>query len=330
MVKKISCITGYVVSGLAASVVAAEPLPRTFRDFVEHDNRHIGTGVIKQVDDSELVLMVCKPDGWEAGQQRTGMVWVHGGGWVGGHPDQWGAHMRYCAARGAVAFGVQYRLMKPPCEKAADDEGAAAKFDEFMAGPAIADCIEDCADAVRYIRANADALGVDPEKLVSIGDSAGAHLAASLGTCVPADARANAVVACSSISDLTYKFGRDYIKPSPGFEGRDMEEDPERLAGAKAVSPVFNIHRDGPPFLIIHGTSDWLGDEPKRFYDALTAAGVDAEYIEHEGARHAFIVYGYTATIGQITRALLDIDAFLAKRGFLQGESMLRMPSDDG
>ena len=55
------------------------------------------------------------------------------------------------------------------------------------------------------------------------------------------------------------------------------------------------------------------------FYHALKQAGNDCEFKLYEDARHAFIVYGYTATDEQITRAILDLDAFLVKRGLLEG-----------
>jgi acetyl esterase/lipase len=200
----------------------------------------------------------------------------------------------------------------------------------FMEGPSIFDCIADCEDAVRYIRQNADALGVDPQKLVSIGDSSGAHLAACLGTLAPGDARVNAMVLCSSISDLTYKFGRNSIKPSPGFEGKELEEDPDRLKRAKAASPLFNISKDTASVLILHGQRDWLGDEPERFHEALRAGGVDVEYKVYPTAKHAFIVYGYSATDEQITQTILDIDAFLLKRGYLEPGVEIQMPFAGG
>jgi len=326
-----------------ASISVAASDVVTIRDYAERDNRSIETNVVKRVGDQapnqskhgsgrELVLLVCKPDGWQAGQKRTGMIWVHGGGWVGGHPSAFVPHMHYSAARGAVAFGVQYRLMKSggykDNKKLSEEENSkkrAAKHREFMEGSSIFDCIADCEDAVRYIRKNAETLGIDPQKLVSIGDSSGAHLAACLGTLAPEAARVNAMVLCSSISDLTYKFGRDSLKPSPGFEGKELEEDPDRLKRARAASPIFNISKETASSLILHGERDWLRDEPERLYEALKAAGVDVEYKVYPTAKHAFIIYGYSDE--QITQTLLDIDAFLVQRDYLAPGTSIRMPA---
>ena len=330
---------------LMAGVATAESAPMTIRDYAERDNRSIETNVVKRLGDQalnqskhgsgrELILLVCKPDGWQAGQNCTGMIWVHGGGWTGGHPSAFAPHMRYSAARGAVAFGVQYRLMKSggykDNKKLSEEENSkkrAAKYREFMEGPSIFDCIADCEDAVRFIRKNAEELGIDPQKLVSIGDSSGAHLAACLGTLAPEAARVNTMVLCSSISDLTYKFGRDSLKPSPGFEGKELEEDPDRLKRARAASPIFNISKETASSLILHGERDWLRDEPERLYEALKAAGVDVEYKVYPTARHAFIIYGYSATDEQITQTLLDIDAFLVLRDYLAPGTSIRMPA---
>ncbi len=304
---------------------------QTFAYYAEHDKRPIESHVVKRVGGQELMLLVCKPDKWRPTDKNSGIIWVHGGGWTSGEPGLFTPHMRYCAARGALSFSIQYRYTKswrPPQRKknvsAAENEKIrAAYLKDYYAAPAIADCITDCADAVRYIRQHANTFGIDPQRLAAIGDSSGAHLAACLGTCVPADARVNAVVACSSISDLTYKFGRKYVKPSPGLEDKEMEDDAERLKRAQAASPLFHIQHDGPPFLVLHGQKDWLGDEPQRFVTALKAAGTDVQFIEYPGVDHAFIIYGYNATLAQFTRAIRDIDAFLLQHGFLTGQSDL-------
>ena len=64
----------------------------------------------------------------------------------------------------------------------------AAAHQAFMDGPSLKDLVADCEDAVRYIRKHANELGVDPDKIVAIGDSAGAHLTSALGTLAGKDA----------------------------------------------------------------------------------------------------------------------------------------------
>jgi dienelactone hydrolase len=202
-----------------------------------------------------------------------------------------------------------------------------ARHRAFMEGPSLSDCIADCEDAMRYIRRNAPELGVDPGRISVIGASSGAHLAACMGTVAAGDARADAVIACSSISDLTYGFGGAAVKPGKDGEGRTLEEDHDRMARARAMSPYHNIATNGTSFFILHGRNDWLKDEPERFFQALKGVGVDCEYKAYPTARHAFIVYGYSATLEEISQALIDMDGFLTKRGLLDGPTSIMMPN---
>jgi len=309
----------------------------SLRYFAEYDKRPVESHNFKTVEGRELNILVCKPDGWKRSDTRAAMVWVHGGGWVSGGEKAFEAFTRYSATRGAVGFSITYRFMKsgsyrdnPKLSAEENNKACEAKRKEFIEGPSLNDLVGDCADAIRFIRSRAKEFGIDPQRISAIGDSAGAHLVASLGTIVSRDARVNVVIACSSISDLTYKFGRDYVKPSPGFGGKEMEEDPERLARAKAASPFFNISKTTPPFLVLAGKNDWLGDEPERFYKALKAKGVDCEMRTYPTAKHAFVIYGYSATLEEMTQALIDIDAFLLKRGLLDGPTSIRMPDYRG
>lgn len=302
----------------------------TIRDFAEWDQRKVDTIIYKKVDGNNLRLLVSKPDGWEKGQKRPAMVWIHGGGWVGGAPDGFIPHMKYSAARGAVGFAIQYRLVKNfsyrDDKKKSDEENRKlqeATERAFIDGPSVKDCVADCADAIRYIRKNADELGIDHKKISVIGDSAGGHLATCLGTIAPPDARANAVINCNGIVDMTFENWYNYIKPGNNRETR-----------GRAVSPLFYVldpqkkESGFSPCLILHGKRDGTVKEKmaEDYYNALKKAGADTEYILYPGAQHAFIVYGYSATLEEITQSILDLDAFLVKRGLLEGPTSIKMP----
>jgi acetyl esterase len=333
--KQLPCLVTLILATwialVTASTLSAQTM--TLRELIETGKWPVEEKIHKSVDGQDLLLLVSKPDGWKASDKRPAMVWIHGGGFTGGHPKQFIPQMKYSAARGAVGFSIQYRLMKGPNtkkdKKLSDEENAAkaaAHFKTFLEGPSLQDLIDDCADAIRYIRKNADQLGVDPDKIIASGDSAGAYLVNALGTLVPEDARVNAAMPGSSISDLTIGFGGEYVKPPQGDQRTSFEEDPARLARAKALSPVFNVPADGPAFLVLNGERDWLKDEPKQFYEALKAKGLDCEFVSYPEGRHAFILAGYTATDEQITQALLDMDTFLVKRGFFEGPAPIKMP----
>ena len=103
-------------------------------------------------------LLVYAPLGTNAGP-RPAVIFIHGGGWHSWNPEQFALDARSYAARGLVGISVGYRLTKPPATT-------------------VLDCVADVKSAVRWIRKHAGELGVDPARIVMLGDSAGGHLAA--------------------------------------------------------------------------------------------------------------------------------------------------------
>jgi acetyl esterase/lipase len=77
----------------------------------------------------QLKLYIVRSGAREAPRGRTAVVFIHGGGWSSGDPDQWFPQCRYFALRGAAGISVQYRLKSQRTT--------------------IADCLEDCALAIR-------------------------------------------------------------------------------------------------------------------------------------------------------------------------------------
>ena len=66
--------------------------------------------VYKTVAGRDLNLYIARPDGWKATDRRPAIVFFHGGGWVGGKPNQFNEHSTYFAGRGRVCIQVEYRL----------------------------------------------------------------------------------------------------------------------------------------------------------------------------------------------------------------------------
>src|SRR5262249_14964593 len=107
----------------------------------------------------KLKLHLAKPKGTTA--PVPGIVYIHGGGWRAGNKNMHKVMIKEAAADGFVAVSVGYR------------------FTPKHRFPAQ---IEDCKCAVRWMRAHADELGLDPNHIGAIGFSAGAHLSLMLGT----------------------------------------------------------------------------------------------------------------------------------------------------
>lgn len=280
--------------------------------------------VYKEVNESKLNLLVLKPEGWREGDKRTAIVWIHGGGWTSGTPDYFVPHSRYFAKRGAVCFSVQYRLAKRTSETEGNEDGST-----------VAECFEDCKSAIRFIRKNAARFGIDPDRIVAGGDSAGGHLAVSLGTLKGFDAQQddlsisavpNAVVDCNGIIDMTLKWKKmiPYAFQAGNSAG-EVECWNERQELACALSPIYNIRNGQPPVLIMQGLMDTVvePEDSYRYYKAVKAAGNEAELVLLPNARHAFVLFNYSSTEDELTQIIRVIDEYIINLGFLEGEPFL-------
>ena len=95
------------------------------------------------------------------GQAPVLRIAIHGGGWTGGDPSRMYAFADHYAKLGLVGISVQYRLFNG------------------KAGVTVLDCVKDARSAVRHARAHANELGIDPQKIIVSGSSAGGHLSAA-------------------------------------------------------------------------------------------------------------------------------------------------------
>ncbi len=214
------------------------------------------------------------------------LVYVHGGGWVIGHRRYQGLPlMKHLASLGWVCFSVDYRL------------SPYATFPDHLI---------DVKRALAWVREHAADHGADPDFIVVAGNSAGAHLSA-LAALTPndptlqpgfeeIDTRVAGCVGFYGVYDFEDRHGH---WPDRSFdsliEGSVMKarrcEKPELFAKA---SPIALVHRDAPPFLLVHGDRDTLAPpaEARRFAEALrTVSEAPVVHVEIEGAQHAFEVF---------------------------------------
>ena len=125
----------------------------------------------KKVGDTELHMHLFNPAGWKATDKRPCFVTIHGGGWTRGSPSSQYAFAKHCTDLGMVSVSVQYRFYKP-------------------GGPiTVFDCVQDARSAMRYVRSHAAELGIDSNKIVTNGGSAGGHLATAGALFPGVDAR---------------------------------------------------------------------------------------------------------------------------------------------
>ncbi|MGE3910828.1 MAG: alpha/beta hydrolase-fold protein [Chloroflexota bacterium] len=224
-----------------------------------------------------------------------GLVWVHGGAFRHGSKDSGIAKLFPFARRGYVCASIEYRL-----------SGEAT-------WPAQ---IEDCKAAVRYLRAHADELGLDPERIGAWGASAGGHLVAMLGAAVDRPelegqggwpeypSRVQAVCDYYGPADLLAMVDQpsaldhsEADSPEGMLLGGAVLEHPDR---ARSASPVSYATGDEPPFLIVHGAEDMTVPHPQS--QAMYQAMGSGSAIFHTvlGAGHGGPAFEHPAVVRHV------------------------------
>ncbi len=259
------CIAAALVV-FAASTLHAGKI--TFEEGIEYANP----------DDQHLQLNLAQP-GDPTGPARPAVLCIHGGGFRAGKRDSWNGLCKKLAEHGYVAVTVTYRL--------------TPKY-PFPAA------VEDVKTAVRWLRAHSEQYHIDPDRIASLGDSAGGHLAQFLGvtgevhrfdgTEYPKfSSKVQCVINYYGPEDFTQSYGKsvDAAQVLPMFLGGDVEH-----ARAKHIeaSPLYWVTPDAAPTLLLHGTEDkYVNYEQATWmYDRLKATGIDVELLTLTGAGHGF------------------------------------------
>ena len=228
--------------------------------------------------DPQQVMDIVRPR--DTAKKIPAVVCIHGGGFRAGSRKGYLEQCIRLAQHGYVAATIDYRL------------APAAPF------PA---AVHDVKAAVRYLRANAARLGIDPGRIGTTGGSAGGHLALFLGLTggMPRfegdgpnreqSSRVSCVVDYYGPSDFTKSYGKsvDAAEVLPLFLGGDLNH--ARLTHIQA-SPLNWVTPDAAPTLAIQGTKDrYVAYEQSVWIvDRLLAAGVEAELETIDGADHGF------------------------------------------
>ena len=247
-------------------------------------NTDLRTDTSSEVDDlvysmegsDALMVNACLP---AVTEQPTGAVLlIHGGGFEKGgrNSDSMMEPCRQLAAVGMAGFSIDYRLTPEATYPAQVDDVATAV--EWLCDPA-----------------QADRFGIDPDRIGLFGSSAGAIMAASVGTAgsgsLEAGSRVAAVVALSPAADLT-EAGLALGDPSRKEVALILQylgcRELSECRDARSASPLYSVDSTDPPFFIAISDDEIVPVEQGRaLRDALDTAGVDVVYDERSGSRHA-------------------------------------------
>ncbi len=286
---------GCLLLGIAATSVPARADAESGGDATPQN-----VYVYKAIGERELEIHLGYPPDWQPSDKRPAIVFFFGGGWTQGTVRQFEKQAEYFAGRGLVAARADYRVRSR-------DDVTPDK------------CVEDARSAVRWLRENAGRLGIDPQRLIVSGGSAGGHLAAcaAIAKSVEADGDnlsistiPQAMVLFNPVLDFTHALLIDRLDGNQEL--------------ARKISPTVHLHKDFPPALIMFGAEDRLKPQGDEYRAKAESLGARAEEYTQEGLGHGF----FNAS-PWMEHTLIAADRFLASLGFIEGEPTIREPTDE-
>jgi len=229
-----------------------------------------------------LTMHVLRPK-TPPGRPMPVLAWIFGGAFRMGNKDDGIPRLGRFARRGYFCASLEYRLSQEAIFPAQ---------------------INDCKCGIRYLRAHAAQLQIDPERIGAWGASAGGYLAAMLGATGEApdlegdggwpgySSRVQAVCDWFGPTDFLEmdRAGSEMVHDAPDspesqLVGGPIQEHPDRVARA---NPITYVRAGVPPFLIMHGDRDPLvpHNQSELLYAALQKVGAEARLVTLKGAGH--------------------------------------------
>ncbi len=226
------------------------------------------TVVYKQIRDRSLHLHIFEPNGHRPTDRRPAFLAIHGGGWTGGDARRFYPIADWFRQKGFLGISLEYRLLNK------------------KAGTTVFDCVKDGRSAVRYLRNHADELGIDPQKIVVSGGSAGGHVAAGTALFDKVNEDSDDL----SISPHPNVLVLFYPVIDTSTDGYGQKKIGDRW---QEISPVHHVREDLPPTLMLHGTGDTVTPYAgaQSFFDQMRTAGNHCQLISHPDGRHGYFIF---------------------------------------
>lgn len=219
----------------------------------------------KTTKQGKLKMDVFKPKNHKASDKRPVALFFFGGGWTGGSTKQFYQQARCFSEKGILAISAQYRV------------SGKHKTSPF-------ESVSDGKSAIRWVREHALELGIDPDRVIASGGSAGGHVAACTGVISDYD-EAGENFAISSIPNVMILFNPVIDTTEKGYGLKKVGE--ERKT---EISPCHHVTSGIPSTLIFHGTTDKTVpfENVERFSNLMRESDNFCELIAFPNKGHGF------------------------------------------
>jgi acetyl esterase/lipase len=234
------------------------------------------------------------------------VIYIHGGGWGGGDRYRMNKEatidlIRSLSAAGFVTASIEYRLTA-------------------AGGPSALDSAADCKDAVRFLTVHAGEYGIDPERIGTLGTSAGGNLTLVTALGEDADYPGDPSLAPTAVKVrcVAAYYPAVTFMPDDGVEDRFQQGNRERIMfggtreekpdAARKLSPIHLLKPTSPPILLAHGDADKTlsCNHSLKMEQAVRAQGVPVECVISKGAGHGFSGKDISPGIAEINRRTFD------------------------
>src|ERR1035437_7548255 len=211
----------------------------------------------KKTPQGDMYMYLLRPIG-KLKKPLSAIVYFTGGGWVGGDVEGQIPNAAWFRDQGIIGIDADYRV-------------------KSLHGTSPIECIQDAKSAIRYVRAHAKELGVDPNRIIAAGGSAGGHLAACTfldggdapGEDLRISSKPNALVLHNPV--LGEGFGKEFFEVHPEF------------------APILHVTKGWPPTILSNGTKDNTTpfEVAEKFTRLMHEAGNVCELIAVNDADHS-------------------------------------------
>tara|TARA_B100000925_G_scaffold291132_1_gene278185 strand:- start:1319 stop:2239 length:921 start_codon:yes stop_codon:yes gene_type:complete len=266
--------------------------PKKVSDAIEY--------IYKKTKDADLKLWVFNPRGHKIENKKPAIIFFFGGGYRGGTPDQFAEHAKYFSQRGMIAILADYRV--------------SGRHDVK-----VINSISDGKSSIKWVKENAEVLGIDRNKIVASGGSAGGHLAASTALLGKFDDPSDKKTVYNSHPSALVLFNPGLNSNEERWIKNQNQIDRVGTDDYYSISPYHNVKKELPPTIIFHGVADKTVPYSSALAFAVKMKEFGNECILHgyENLEHGFFNFGRNSN-GPFVDTLRKADDFLVTIGFLK------------